>query len=184
MSGGVGRHRQMPICPTLSVVCCRRLSPCVGGHWGKYWGSLCLRERSSPCSEDPIRGRTPLRYGLIRRLFLAEPVRSARAMPPRILRCKRLRPSRSVPLRSPRLLAVLLAEEASPLPSNRTLECCVDALIGASQRQLAHTQFPRNLRLKVAMKTSSINRPITASQAAAIATGSPRLRVWGKNPRP
>jgi hypothetical protein len=39
VSGGVGRHRQMPLCPTRSVVFCRRLSPGVGGHWGRYWGT-------------------------------------------------------------------------------------------------------------------------------------------------
>jgi len=77
----------MPICPTLSVVFCRRLSPCVGGHWGTYWGSLCFRGRYAPCSECPIRGRKYLTYFLIRRLFLAEPVRSVRPMDPRILRC-------------------------------------------------------------------------------------------------
>ena len=42
VSGGVARHRQMPLCPTISVVFCRRLSPCVGGSWGTYWGSLCF----------------------------------------------------------------------------------------------------------------------------------------------
>ena len=77
VSGGVGHHRQMPLCPTLSVVLCRRMSPCVGGHWGRYWGSRCFRGRSSPCSAYPIRSRTHLTYGLIQRLFLAEPVRSA-----------------------------------------------------------------------------------------------------------
>ena len=39
VSWGVGRHRHMPLCPTRSVAACRRLSPCVGGHWGRYWGS-------------------------------------------------------------------------------------------------------------------------------------------------
>src|SRR5262245_35199801 len=29
VSGGGGRHRHMPLCPTLAVVCCRRVSPCV-----------------------------------------------------------------------------------------------------------------------------------------------------------
>jgi hypothetical protein len=70
VSGGVGRFRQMPVCPTLAVVFCRQLSPCVGGHWGRYWGSRSFRGRSSPCCESPIRGRNHLRYGLIRRLFL------------------------------------------------------------------------------------------------------------------
>jgi hypothetical protein len=51
VSGGVGRHRQMPLCPTLCVVFCRRMSPCVTGHWGTYWGSLCFHMRSSPCAE-------------------------------------------------------------------------------------------------------------------------------------
>jgi len=41
VSGGVGRHRHMPICPIISVVFCRRLSQCVAGHWGRYWGSRC-----------------------------------------------------------------------------------------------------------------------------------------------
>jgi hypothetical protein len=36
------------------------MSPCVGGHWGTYWGSLCFR------------GRNHLRQGLIRRLFLVD----------------------------------------------------------------------------------------------------------------
>ncbi len=58
VSGGVVRHRQMPVCPTLAVVFCRRMSPCVVGHWGTYWGSRCFGGRSSPCSTYPIRGRT------------------------------------------------------------------------------------------------------------------------------
>jgi hypothetical protein len=50
------------------VAACRRVSACVGGHWGTYggtyWGtyggSRCLRGRSSPCAKHPIRGRTHL----------------------------------------------------------------------------------------------------------------------------
>jgi hypothetical protein len=71
VSGSVGYYRHMPICPTLSVVFCRRMSLCVGGHWGRCWGSRCVRGRSSPCSKYPIRGRNHRTYGLIRRLVLA-----------------------------------------------------------------------------------------------------------------
>src|SRR5690349_8166468 len=31
------------------------MSPCVVGHWGRYWGNLCFCGRSSPCSRYPIR---------------------------------------------------------------------------------------------------------------------------------
>jgi hypothetical protein len=77
VSGDVRWCRHMPLCPTRSVVECRRMSPGVVGHWGRYWGrywgrcwgSRCVRGRSSPCSENPIRGRThliltPLRFSL------------------------------------------------------------------------------------------------------------------------
>jgi hypothetical protein len=42
VSGGVAQCRQMPLCPAFAVVSCRRLSLCVGGHWGRYWGSRCF----------------------------------------------------------------------------------------------------------------------------------------------
>jgi len=64
--------------PTLAVVVCRRMSPGVGGHWGAYWSSLCFHGRSSPCSEESVRGRKHLMYGLIGRRFLSKPVRSVR----------------------------------------------------------------------------------------------------------
>jgi hypothetical protein len=57
-----------------NVAECRRVSSRVGGHWGRYWGSLSFRGRSSRCSAYSIRGSDHLRYGLIRRLLLAEPV--------------------------------------------------------------------------------------------------------------
>jgi hypothetical protein len=50
VSGSVGRYRQMPICPTLAVVTCRRLSPCVGGHWCTYWGNPCFHGHPSTYS--------------------------------------------------------------------------------------------------------------------------------------
>jgi len=110
-SGGGGRHLHRPLCPTLAVVFRRRLSPGVGGHRGIHWGRRGFRGRSSPCSADPIRGRKHLTYGLIRRLFLTEPVRSARPIELRMLRGKRLRASRCAPLGSPRVLVVLLADD-------------------------------------------------------------------------
>jgi len=81
------------------------MSPWVGGHWGTYWGSLCFRRSHFPCYEDPIRGHIHLTYDLIWRLLLAKPVRSVRPMEPRLLRRKRLRPCRCVPVRSCHLLA-------------------------------------------------------------------------------
>jgi hypothetical protein len=155
VSGAVGRHRHLPLCPTISVVFCRRLSPCVGGHWGTYWGtywgSLCFRGRSSPGSAYPIRGRNPLTYGLIRRLFLAELVRSVSPLEPRILRWKRLRPSRSVPFRSSGLLALLLAEDGGGwrerwLRSRRAAYGCDEPLMAAtvcvSRRRSARPTSP------------------------------------------
>ena len=54
VSGSVAHHRHMPICPIISVAKCREMSPCVVGHWGRYWGGRCFRGRSSPCAEYPI----------------------------------------------------------------------------------------------------------------------------------
>jgi len=68
VSGGVGRRRHVPVCPSRSVVFCRRLSPCVGGHWGTYWGSRCLRGRSSPCPEGGINHMAPIRFMRERRI--------------------------------------------------------------------------------------------------------------------
>ena len=88
VSGGDGRHRHLPLCPTLAVVFCRRVSPRLAvsrRSLGQYWGSLCFRGRSSPCTEGPIRGHQHLTCGLIRRLFLAKPVRSVGPMEARIL---------------------------------------------------------------------------------------------------
>ena len=50
VSGGVGQCRHVPLCPTLAVAECRRVSLGVVGHWGRYWGSLYFRGRSSPYS--------------------------------------------------------------------------------------------------------------------------------------
>jgi hypothetical protein len=49
-----------------NVAACRRSLGQILGH------PLCFRGRSSPCSEDTIRGRTCLMYGLVRRLPFAE----------------------------------------------------------------------------------------------------------------
>jgi len=122
--------------PPLAVVFCRRMSACVGAHWGTDWGSPCFRGRSSPSSASPIRGRTHLRYGLIRRLYLAEPVCSVSPMQPRILRWKRLPPSRFFSLRSSRLLAVLLADEPQYISSNRLFQIQVTAFQGKVFSQL------------------------------------------------
>jgi hypothetical protein len=39
--------RSAPLSLSSSAAACRQMSPCVGGHWGKYWGSLCFREHYS-----------------------------------------------------------------------------------------------------------------------------------------
>jgi hypothetical protein len=68
-----------------------------------------------------MRGRNHPTNGLIRRLFLAVPVRSVTPMSPRILRWKRLQLSRSVPfgssdfLADPTSPALLPRVHASPL---------------------------------------------------------------------
>ena len=115
VSDAIAAGRPAPLLLSSAVVCCRRLSPCVGAHWGTDWGSRCFRRRSSPCAEYPLGGWKHLTPGLIRRLFLAKPVRSVRsvrAMSPQMLKCRRLRACRSVPLRSSSLLAVLLTTHA------------------------------------------------------------------------
>jgi hypothetical protein len=61
----------------------RRMSPSVARcrrSLGQILGQPMLPWGSSPCSEDLIRSPHHLPYGLIRRLFLAEPAHSVRAM--------------------------------------------------------------------------------------------------------
>jgi hypothetical protein len=54
VSGGVARHRHVPICPTHPVAFYGRMSPCVVGHWGRYWGSGCfLKPRPRHILADP-----------------------------------------------------------------------------------------------------------------------------------
>jgi hypothetical protein len=72
------RSAALPVSPNVAE--CRRVSSVTGADTG---GSLCSHGRSSPFSEHPtypIRGCNHLTDGLIRRLFLATPVRSVRPM--------------------------------------------------------------------------------------------------------
>ena len=93
-SGQAGQesHRQPAVLETQSGVSrgvghYRHVSAVTGAPTG---GNLCFRGRTSPCSAYPIRGRNRRTYGLIWRLLLAEPMRSARPIEPRLLRWKRL----------------------------------------------------------------------------------------------
>jgi hypothetical protein len=70
VSRGVGRHRQMPLCPHHL---CRLLPPNVAmcrRSLGHLLGQPMLPRRSFPCVESPIRAHHHLRYGLIRQLVL------------------------------------------------------------------------------------------------------------------
>jgi hypothetical protein len=104
VSDAIATCRSAPHSLSSSAAGCRRVSAVTGADTGQ---PRLLRALFSQLSVSNPRPYTPDGWpdGLIRRVFLAEPVRSGRPMSPRILRWKRLRPSRSVPLRSSCLLA-------------------------------------------------------------------------------
>jgi hypothetical protein len=46
--GNVARRHSAPGSLSPHVAACRRVSPCVAGHWGRYWGSRYFRELMLP----------------------------------------------------------------------------------------------------------------------------------------